>query len=568
MSTKIASLYAEIGADTSKLKQGLQETKTGMEGAKSAISSLASAYGPSILATLSFAGAVKVAYSSIKESIEATAEYGMQVRDLSLLIGATAEESSKLIQAADDVFVSFESLERGMQIAIRQGLDPTIEGMGQLADEYNSIKNPIEQSRFLLEKFGRSGAELAPLMKLGASGLKELGDAAEETGLVLDDKAVDSVINYKEQLDELNDMIGGIKTQAGMLGIEMLAEGLDKVNEATGSNVSSFAEFISIAREGYQTIVRLNEANNYAFKTGNDNVRVTKEQIWHYDQLGISMDGVIGGLTSAELSMISYAMSLDGVATSTSGVDEANKDLDKSEDAVKKRFGFAKDAAKDLNLTLAEQIALKEALALASGEVTQEELDNKHAQELLVTLAGEYGFKVGQISDMMTELAVNGGNVTSVIQMITTNLAGLPRETRMKILIEQFGYRTGSWYSGVSDEYGNPIAGNNNNTTFTPPGGPWVWYGKAFGAGMHGLYLNTETGEQKEFARGGHMQAGSPYLVGEAGPELVVPDQHSMVVPNDRLGMGGNDLLSAILRMPTAQDIAIAVRDAVLLVSR
>lgn len=38
MSEKIASLYAEIGADTTKLKRGLQETKDGLTGAKSAMS--------------------------------------------------------------------------------------------------------------------------------------------------------------------------------------------------------------------------------------------------------------------------------------------------------------------------------------------------------------------------------------------------------------------------------------------------------------------------------------------------------------------------------------------------
>lgn len=35
---------------------------------------------------------------------------------------------------------------------------------------------------------------------------------------------------------------------------------------------------------------------------------------------------------------------------------------------------------------------------------------------------------------------------------------------------------------------------------------------------------------------GGPIQAGKPYIVGEAGPELVVPGQSGTVVPNDKLG--------------------------------
>ena len=37
---------------------------------------------------------------------------------------------------------------------------------------------------------------------------------------------------------------------------------------------------------------------------------------------------------------------------------------------------------------------------------------------------------------------------------------------------------------------------------------------------------------------GGRMNQGEPYMVGEAGPEMVVPDRPSNVVPNNKLGNG------------------------------
>ena len=39
--------------------------------------------------------------------------------------------------------------------------------------------------------------------------------------------------------------------------------------------------------------------------------------------------------------------------------------------------------------------------------------------------------------------------------------------------------------------------------------------------------------------KGGPMSAGNPYIVGERGPELIVPNQAANVIPNDQLG-GGN----------------------------
>jgi phage-related minor tail protein len=40
-------------------------------------------------------------------------------------------------------------------------------------------------------------------------------------------------------------------------------------------------------------------------------------------------------------------------------------------------------------------------------------------------------------------------------------------------------------------------------------------------------------------AIGGPVQAGQPYMVGERGPEMFVPNQSGSIVPNDKMGGGG-----------------------------
>lgn len=71
-------------------------------------------------------------------------------------------------------------------------------------------------------------------------------------------------------------------------------------------------------------------------------------------------------------------------------------------------------------------------------------------------------------------------------------------------------------------------------------------------------------------AMGGYELAGQPYLVGEAGPELFIPDTNGRVYSNASssamMGGGNGDLLAALGRLPTASDIALAVRDALLMV--
>ncbi len=71
-------------------------------------------------------------------------------------------------------------------------------------------------------------------------------------------------------------------------------------------------------------------------------------------------------------------------------------------------------------------------------------------------------------------------------------------------------------------------------------------------------------------AVGGPVYTNSPYIVGERGPELFVPSGSGYILTNaqtaNAMDGGGNGNLSEIVsRIPTARDIAVAVRDALLL---
>ena len=68
-------------------------------------------------------------------------------------------------------------------------------------------------------------------------------------------------------------------------------------------------------------------------------------------------------------------------------------------------------------------------------------------------------------------------------------------------------------------------------------------------------------------ASGGYFMADTPYIVGERGPGLFVPNANGQIVPNNELGGDNGDLLAALGKLPSASDIALAVRDALLMVS-
>lgn len=52
-------------------------------------------------------------------------------------------------------------------------------------------------------------------------------------------------------------------------------------------------------------------------------------------------------------------------------------------------------------------------------------------------------------------------------------------------------------------------------------------------------------------AAGGTMQANRPYIVGERGPELMVPGRSSAIIPNDKLGGGGGIVVNQTINIST-----------------
>ena len=63
-------------------------------------------------------------------------------------------------------------------------------------------------------------------------------------------------------------------------------------------------------------------------------------------------------------------------------------------------------------------------------------------------------------------------------------------------------------------------------------------------------------GETEERAMGGPVSAGSPYLVGERGPELIVPSTSGTVIPNGALG--GTTILNVTVTNPVASGEQLA----------
>lgn len=149
----------------------------------------------------------------MKQSVEETVAYATSVDSMSRLLQISTEDTSRLIQASDDLFISQEKLQAGLQAATRQGIDVSIEGLKKLSDQYLAL--PIdEKSEFVLKTFGRSGAEMGKLMEIGADGIDK-ATAAISDNLIVTKNSMTDIMNYKRSVDNLNDSWQGFKYQIG-----------------------------------------------------------------------------------------------------------------------------------------------------------------------------------------------------------------------------------------------------------------------------------------------------------------------------------------------------------------
>lgn len=79
------------------------------------------------------------------------------------------------------------------------------------ADKFAAMSDGSEKTALAMGLFGRSGAQLIPLLNEGKDGIKALTDEADRLGITLSGDAARSATLFGDQLDRLNSQIEGLK---------------------------------------------------------------------------------------------------------------------------------------------------------------------------------------------------------------------------------------------------------------------------------------------------------------------------------------------------------------------
>lgn len=222
--TTAATVVAKLILDATGYNKGIAEAKNktnDLTGSSKGVNSLGKAFESLTGVSLGTAGAITAAAMAgkklieyLKAAVDETVNYNNSIIDTSRLLGISTEDTSRLVQASDDLFISQEKLNTALLAASRQGIDVSIDGLKKLSDQYLALNPGVERAEFLTKRFGRSGADMGKLMEVGASGI-ENATSAIQSNLIVTRESARQTIAYKQSVDALQDNMQGLKYEVG-----------------------------------------------------------------------------------------------------------------------------------------------------------------------------------------------------------------------------------------------------------------------------------------------------------------------------------------------------------------
>jgi hypothetical protein len=174
--------------------------------------------------------AVSVVGAGIATAIRGAINTADDMGELAQKVGVPVEALSALKYAAKVLGVEFEGLQTGLTrlsrgmadnpekfealgVAVRdaQGqMRPTADVLRDVANLFQAMPDGAEKTALAMDLFGKSGADLIPMLNAGSQGIGTLMEDARKLGLVISQETADSAGRFNENLDKLRGAAEGL----------------------------------------------------------------------------------------------------------------------------------------------------------------------------------------------------------------------------------------------------------------------------------------------------------------------------------------------------------------------
>ena len=173
--------------------------------------------------------------------------------------GFTTEELQKMQYAADRIDVSMETITGAAQKMTRQlssseqkftdlnvatrNQDGTFRDVTEIfydtVEALSQIQNETERDTVAMDIFGKSANELAGIIDDGGEALRQMGEEAENAGLILSQDTLDAANQFNDAIDELKAKAQAAFMSSGATLAENLIPAMEKLVEV-GTKILTF----------------------------------------------------------------------------------------------------------------------------------------------------------------------------------------------------------------------------------------------------------------------------------------------------------------------------------------
>ncbi len=484
-------------------------------------------------------------------------------------IGTTTEALSALRYAAERTGVQTNTLDMAMQRFTRRtaeaakgtgeakgalrelGIDASKlqrlsldQQMIELSGAFGNVTNDADRLRIAFKLFDSEGAALVNTLALGSEGLEEMFGRAKALGLVMSSEAAGGVERANDAVNDLLSISKGLKDQFSAA----LAPAIETL-------VTKFTDYILTIKKAKGGIEAFAKSMAVSFLNG------VKAVI-------LSLDTMLGAVSkffnkaTGFIKKFDKNATLDSIAYAKKQVKELGNEITVLQAAGKtKGLQQKADKISELYLRIAKEEAHLARMNETFPTLNLGELINSEGVEetLKALIAGinsvgtatvevlkpavdtlndlQLGFK--SWSDSLPSMQENIQSLTNqglngLTDALTAGVTGAANfadamkamaksviDSLIKMLIQK--YIVDAAFGAITGFIGGQASTNR-------AGG----YGASLGGADP---FNTSNFAPR--AIGGSVQSGQPYMVGERGPEMFVPNSQGSIVPNNRMGGGG-----------------------------
>lgn len=227
----IGALRVNLGLDSAQFQSGLKSTGSELQKfAKVAAVGFAAVAAAGAAAF----GAVVSASQRADDHWKKSQTFGVPIEELGRLAhaaemsGASMEEVGKAMQRASRAVndsmngISNAGTRAFDQIGVAlKNTDGTARGaeeiLGDVAERFASMPDGAQKTALAIEMFGRSGANLIPMLNAGRDGLQGMGDEAERLGLVFDERTGRMAERFNDNLSRMAKATTGLINALGAM---------------------------------------------------------------------------------------------------------------------------------------------------------------------------------------------------------------------------------------------------------------------------------------------------------------------------------------------------------------